>query len=180
MPLGNGTRSLLKRRPAIESANARPYLELKRMESRLDGQYTGGSLRIRLASHPYFQYSGYMELKQAIDAFASLAQETRLQVFKLLTEYGRSGTPAGKLSERLGIPQNTLSFHLSHLSRAGLLNSKRDGKQIIYSANCDSIEELILYLKENCCILENPADGSAACCPSPQIKEGKKSKGGRK
>ena len=121
-----------------------------------------------------------MELKNAMNAFASLAQETRLQVFKLLIEYGRTGAPAGKLSEKLGVPQNTLSFHLSHLSHAGLVNSKRDGKQIIYSANCDSIEELISYLKENCCILESPADGSNACCPSPEEKETKKTKGGRK
>lgn len=121
-----------------------------------------------------------MELKQAINAFASLAQETRLQVFKLLIEYGRTGAPAGKLSERLGIPQNTLSFHLSHLSHAELVISKRDGKQIIYSANCDSIEELILYLKENCCTLEKPGEGSASCCPSPEAKVVKKSKGGRK
>lgn len=121
-----------------------------------------------------------MELKNAINAFASLAQETRLQAFKLLIEYGQTGAPAGKLSERLGIPQNTLSFHLSHLSHAGLVNSKRDGKQIIYSANCDCIEELILYLKENCCILESATDGSNACCPSPAVKEVKKTKGVRK
>jgi DNA-binding transcriptional ArsR family regulator len=121
-----------------------------------------------------------MELKNAIDAFASLAQETRLQVFRLLIEYGQTGTPAGTLSERLKIPQNTLSFHLSHLSRAGLINSKRDGKQIIYSANCDSIEALILYLKENCCILESPKDGSKDCCPPSKVEEPKKYKGGKK
>lgn len=121
-----------------------------------------------------------MELSNAINAFASLAQETRLQVFKLLIEYGRSGSPAGKLSERLGVPQNTLSFHLSHLSHAGLVSSKRDGKQIIYSANCDTIEGLILYLKENCCILEKPGEGSADCCPTPKVQEKKKAKGGRK
>lgn len=121
-----------------------------------------------------------MELNSAINAFASLAQETRLQVFRLLIEYGRSGAPAGKLSERLGVPQNTLSFHLSHLSHAGLVSSKRDGKQVFYSANCDTIEGLILYLKENCCILENPADGANDCCPSPKAQETKKARGGRK
>lgn len=115
-----------------------------------------------------------MELKTAIGAFASLAQETRLQVFKLLLEYGETGTPAGTLSERLGIPQNTMSFHLSHLNRAGLLNSKRDGKQIIYSANCDSIEELIEYLKENCCALETPKGGAKACCPTPKTQKSKR------
>ncbi len=121
-----------------------------------------------------------MELKRAIGAFASLAQETRLQVFKILIEYGRTGTPAGTLSERLGIPQNTLSFHLSHLNRAGLLHSKREGKQIIYSANCDSIEELILYLKENCCTLEKPKDSSKDCCPTPKTEKPKKLKRGNK
>jgi DNA-binding transcriptional ArsR family regulator len=121
-----------------------------------------------------------MELKNAIDAFASLAQETRLQVFRLLIEYGQTGTPAGTLSERLKIPQNTLSFHLSHLSRAGLINSKRDGKQILYSANCDSIEALILYLKENCCILESPKNGSKGRCPPSKVEEPKKYKRGKK
>lgn len=121
-----------------------------------------------------------MEFKNAIDAFASLAQETRLQVFKILIEYGQTGTPAGTLSERLKIPQNTLSFHLSHLSRAGLIYSKREGKQIIYSANCDSIETLILYLRENCCALESPKEGSKECCPPAKAEEPKKSKGGKK
>jgi DNA-binding transcriptional ArsR family regulator len=121
-----------------------------------------------------------MKITQAIEAFASLAQETRLKTFKLLLEYGVTGTPAGTLSERLGIPQNTLSFHLSHLSRAELVRSKREGKQIIYSANCDSIEELIRYLKENCCVLETPKTKPKACCPSESAEEFKRSKGGRK
>jgi DNA-binding transcriptional ArsR family regulator len=108
-----------------------------------------------------------MDIKQAIDAFAALSQETRLQVFKLLLEYGRTGTPAGTLGERLDIPHNTLSFHLANLNRAGLVSSRRDGRQIIYSANCDSIEKLIMYMKENCCTLENPKD-SANCCPAPR------------
>jgi len=121
-----------------------------------------------------------MEVNGAIKAFGALSQETRLQVFKLLLEYGRTGTPAGKIGDRLKIPHNTLSFHLSHLSHAGLVTSRRDGRQIIYAANCDAIEELILYLKENCCVLENPREGENACCPSPELKETKKAKGGRK
>lgn len=118
-----------------------------------------------------------MELKHAIDAFSALAQETRLQVFKLLIEYGSTGAPAGKLGELLDIPQNTLSFHLSHLNHAGLVTSRRDGRQIIYSANCDAIEGLISYLKENCCILENPADASKDCCPPARPKVSKQNKG---
>lgn len=120
-----------------------------------------------------------MELKSAILAFSALSQETRLQVFKLLIEYGRTGAPAGRLSERLGIPQNTMSFHLSHLSHAGLVTSQREGRSIIYAANCDTIEDLISYLRENCCILENPKEGANACCPAPKLKA-RKSKGSHK
>ena len=100
-----------------------------------------------------------MELKNALAAFTALSQETRLRVFKILLEYGETGTPAGTLGERLDIPHNTLSFHLSHLSHAGLVSSRRDGRQVIYSANCGAIEELITYLKENCCALEKPKGG---------------------
>lgn len=102
-----------------------------------------------------------MDLDNAINAFASLSQETRLKVFKILVEYGRTGAAAGTISDRLEIPHNTLSFHLSHLTQAGLINSHKDGRSIIYAANCDSIEELIGYLRENCCILE---EGKASSC----------------
>jgi DNA-binding transcriptional ArsR family regulator len=92
-----------------------------------------------------------MDLDQAVIAFAALAQETRLRVFKLLIEYGSEGAPAGNLSEQLGIPHNTLSFHLTHLSHAGLVTSQRRGRSILYAANCDAIEALIDYLQDNCC-----------------------------
>ena len=67
-------------------------------------------------------------------AFDALSQETRLRVFRLLVEYGRDGTPAGMLSETLGIPHNTLSFHLAQMSHAGLVLSQREGRSIIYTA----------------------------------------------
>lgn len=95
-----------------------------------------------------------MKLKHAINAFAALSQETRLKVFKILIEYGRSGAAAGTISDRLGIPHNTLSFHLSHLTQAGLITARKDGRSMIYAANCDAIEELIGYLRENCCVQE--------------------------
>lgn len=95
-----------------------------------------------------------MELKHAINAFTALSQETRLKVFKILIEYGSCGTAAGTISDRLGIPHNTLSFHLSHLMKARLITARKDGRSMIYAANVSSIEELIGYLRENCCILE--------------------------
>lgn len=99
-------------------------------------------------------YCGRMNIDTAIIALSALSQETRLKVFKLLIEYGRSGAPAGVLSAQLDIPHNTLSFHLSHLSHAGLVAFKKQGRQVIYTANCDAMNGLIAYLNENCCIRE--------------------------
>jgi DNA-binding transcriptional ArsR family regulator len=76
-----------------------------------------------------------MDTNQALAAFSTLSQETRLRVFRLLVEYGPAGSPVGKLSTSLQIPHNTLSFHLSHMSHAGLVLSRREGRSVIYSAN---------------------------------------------
>jgi DNA-binding transcriptional ArsR family regulator len=106
-----------------------------------------------------------MDIDHAVIALSALSQETRLRVFKLLIEYGNEGTPAGTLSEELAVPHNTLSFHLSHLSHAGLVTSRRQSRSVIYAANCDAIEGLIDYLKENCCIRQKSGGGSA-CQPT--------------
>ncbi len=95
-----------------------------------------------------------MELYEATEAFSSLSQETRLKVFKLLVEYGRDGLIPGKIAEKLKIPDNTLSFHLSHMNKAGLVTSKKNGRSVTYFANADMIEGLISYLRENCCVQE--------------------------
>jgi ArsR family transcriptional regulator len=98
-----------------------------------------------------------MEMHEATEAFSSLSQETRLKVFKLLIEYGRDGTVPGKIAEELEIPANTLSFHLSHMSKAGLVTSRKEGRSITYYAICDLIEDLIGYLQTNCCEREDKA-----------------------
>jgi DNA-binding transcriptional ArsR family regulator len=95
-----------------------------------------------------------MDIKQALTAFDALSQETRLRVFRLLVEHGQSGVPAGALSESLNIPHNTLSFHLSHMSNAGLVVSRRQGRSVIYSANFDFFSGLIRYMVEDCCRVE--------------------------
>jgi ArsR family transcriptional regulator len=92
-----------------------------------------------------------MEITQALSAFDALSQETRLRVFRLLVEYGPEGAPAGTLSEALAIPHNTLSFHLSHMSNAGLVVSRREGRSIIYSANFEFFTNLIRYMVKDCC-----------------------------
>lgn len=95
-----------------------------------------------------------MDINEALAAFDSLSQDTRLRVFRLLVEYGPSGAPAGTLSESLHIPHNTLSFHLKHMSHAGLVLSERDGKSIIYRANFEFFSNLIRYMVEDCCRTE--------------------------
>ncbi len=102
-----------------------------------------------------------MEMYEALEAFSSLSQETRLRVFKLLIEYGSDGVLPGKIAEKLKIPDNTLSFHLSHMSKAGLVTSKKEGRQITYYANCDLMDDLIKYLVENCCSKEAKSKGKA-------------------
>ena len=92
-----------------------------------------------------------MELKHAIPIFDALSQETRLRAFRLLVKAGQQGLPAGALSEKLGTPQNTLSFHLSHLSNAGIIQSRREGRSIIYSASYDEIHRLISFMVKDCC-----------------------------
>jgi DNA-binding transcriptional ArsR family regulator len=106
-----------------------------------------------------------MEMFEATEAFSSLAQETRLRVFRLLLEYGRDGAPAGKVAQALKIPGNTLSFHLSHMSKAGLVTSRKNGRSITYFADTDLIEELIGYLQANCCAREGKRARSKPCSP---------------
>ncbi len=104
-----------------------------------------------------------METYEVTEAFSSLSQETRLQVFKILIEYGRDGTEPGRIAEELGIPANTLSFHLSHMSKAALVTSKRHGRSITYYANTDLIEELIGFLQSNCCARETSKTKKKNC-----------------
>lgn len=95
-----------------------------------------------------------MDIQKALIAFDALSQETRLRVFRQLVEHGTDGLPAGAIGEKLGIPHNTLSFHLSHMSNAGLVLSRRDGRSIIYSANFELFTGLIRYMVEDCCNVE--------------------------
>lgn len=92
-----------------------------------------------------------MEEKAAVNALAALAQETRLRVFRILIEEGPSGLPAGAIAERLGVPPSTLSFHLAHLERAGLVRSTRLQRQVIYAADIDGTRRLLTFLTADCC-----------------------------
>lgn len=92
-----------------------------------------------------------METIRAVEALGALAQESRLQVFRLLVRSGPDGLAAGQIGEHVGVPPTTLSFHLSQLSRAGLVTSRRDGRSVIYAADYEGMRRLMQYLTENCC-----------------------------
>jgi ArsR family transcriptional regulator, arsenate/arsenite/antimonite-responsive transcriptional repressor len=92
-----------------------------------------------------------MKKLTVIGALGALAQETRLDIFRLLVQKGPEGLPAGELGARLGLPSPTLSFHLNQLRFAGLITSRRESRSIIYSANFKAMNELVGYLTENCC-----------------------------
>ncbi|HZO21616.1 MAG TPA: metalloregulator ArsR/SmtB family transcription factor [Steroidobacteraceae bacterium] len=101
-----------------------------------------------------------MESKSAVDALSALAQETRLQIYRLLVQAGPDGLPAGDVAARVGIPANTLSFHLKALSHAGLVTSRQAGRFVYYAANYEQMTTLLGFLTENCC-------GGRSCLPAP-------------
>ncbi len=103
-----------------------------------------------------------METQAAVAALSALAQDTRLEIFRLLVQQGPQGLPAGVLAERLGTPAATLSFHLAQLRHAGLCVSRRDGRQIVYAADYARMSALLAYLTENCC---RPAVAGVAAVP---------------
>lgn len=92
-----------------------------------------------------------MKKSTVIAALSALAQETRLDVFRLLVQKGPEGVPAGEIGTRLGQPSPTMSFHLNQLRFAGLVSSRRESRSIIYSANFKAMSDLLTYLTENCC-----------------------------
>jgi DNA-binding transcriptional ArsR family regulator len=104
-----------------------------------------------------------MEMTRIVDALAALAQETRLKAYRLLVEAGPEGLSAGRIGEALELPPATLSFHLAHLARTGLVRSRQDGRFVIYSADFQNMNQLVGYLTENCC-------GGRACAPSTTRK----------
>ncbi len=95
--------------------------------------------------------SSYMDKLKVIDALGALAQESRLDIFRLLVEKGPDGIMMGAIGEALNLPHATLSFHLDKLRQAGLVTNKREGRSVIYSANYDALVGSIRYLTENCC-----------------------------
>jgi DNA-binding transcriptional ArsR family regulator len=92
-----------------------------------------------------------MDEMETIAAFAALAQTTRLDTFRLLVAREPDGVPAGELARLMAVPQNTMSAHLSVLSRCGLVSGERRSRSIIYRANLARLRELASFLLKDCC-----------------------------
>jgi len=109
-----------------------------------------------------------MEEGQVIKALAALAQPVRLQVFRALVVTGKTGLTPGTISDALGIPPNTLSFHLKELTNAGLVTQERASRNIVYRAAYERMNELLGYLTDNCCAgaacaVDSPSSASCDC-----------------
>jgi len=92
-----------------------------------------------------------MESDQALDVFAALSQVTRLETFRLLMEHEPLGLAAGEIARQLEVPQNTMSTHLAILTRAGLIESERHSRSIVYRAVVDRVREITSFLVQDCC-----------------------------
>ncbi|HEY8353929.1 MAG TPA: metalloregulator ArsR/SmtB family transcription factor [Methylophilaceae bacterium] len=92
-----------------------------------------------------------MNTHDAVTILACLAQEARLEIFRLLVQHSPEGLAAGEIGKRLNIPASTLSFHLKELSHAGLVRAEQSSRFIYYSTDFKAINELVAYLMENCC-----------------------------
>lgn len=101
-----------------------------------------------------------MKTVDAIQALAALAHEHRLAIFRLLVKRGPEGLAAGEIAERIGVVPSSLTFHLQHLTRAGLLTQRRAGRQLIYATDFEVMNGLVGYLTENCC------EGATSCLPA--------------
>lgn len=116
-----------------------------------------------------------MEKSSAIAALAALAQDNRLDAFRLLVKAGPSGLAAGQIATTLGLPPNTLSFHFDRLRQAGLVTVRRESRSMIYAAQFDTMNTLIGFLTENCCTSAVDNCGpSCAASASPSKPKSKK------
>ncbi|HYG31878.1 MAG TPA: metalloregulator ArsR/SmtB family transcription factor [Methylophilaceae bacterium] len=111
-----------------------------------------------------------MESKLAVTLLSSIAQEARLEIFRLLVQAGSQGLAAGAIAERLSIPTSTLSFHLKELTHAGMAIQNPQGRFIYYTANYQAMNELMTYLTLNCCAGEQHCC-APECPPDPHKKE---------
>ncbi len=118
-----------------------------------------------------------MESNEVITALAALAQQTRLDTFRLLVTREPGGVAAGELARLIDVPQNTMSAHLAILSRAGLIIGERHSRSIIYRASLDRLRDLMLFLVKDCCggrpeVCAPLIADLTPCCPPKEAHHG--------
>jgi len=116
-----------------------------------------------------------MKPSEAIAALGALAHEHRLAIFRLLIEQGPEGLPAGVIGEKVGLQPSSLTFHLQHLTRAGLLVPTRASRQIFYAADFTAMNSLVGYLTDNCC-----SASGASCSPGCEPAAAERKRGNRR
>lgn len=107
-----------------------------------------------------------MTTSDAVASLGALAQEHRLSLFRLLIQAGKNGMAAGVIAEQLGLPNSSLSFHLTQLRNAGLIVQQRQHRSLIYRANFAGMNALIAYLMENCCA--GAGGGATVACETAE------------
>ncbi|MDF2446703.1 MAG: arsR [Moraxellaceae bacterium] len=117
-----------------------------------------------------------METLTAAERLAALGHEYRLAIFRLLVQAGPAGLNASAIGDALGLAPNTLSFHLAHLSRVGLIEGHRESRFIHYAANFAAMGDLIAFLTDNCCQGSPCLSTTAACEPGCDAAAGKKAR----
>lgn len=118
----------------------------------------------RRCSPRWFGYMRNMETKQAVAALSALAHDARLSVFRMLVQAGREGMAAGEIARRLGVPPNTLSSNLNILSHANLVENRREGRSVIYTARYENMTELLEFMIQDCC-----AGSPEICAPLADV-----------
>lgn len=117
----------------------------------------------------YFHIRCSMETMKAVAALAALAQENRLEIFRLLVQAGPEGMAAGQVAEKLGLAPNTLTFHFDRLRFAGLVSARRDGRSMIYAARFEAMNDLVSFLTENCCQGAQDSCAPVAVCRPKRV-----------
>jgi len=117
-----------------------------------------------------------LEEPQALNAFGALSQETRLRMVRVLVQAGPEGLAAGAVGDAVDASSSSASFHLAHLERAGLIQSRRESRSIIYSANFEGLSGLVEFLMRDCCsghpeVCLPAAAVAAECCALAKTEE---------
>jgi DNA-binding transcriptional ArsR family regulator len=121
-----------------------------------------------------FYKVGIMKSNDVIASLAALAQESRLALFRLLVKRGPEGYTPTELTEKLGVPAPTLSFHLKELQRAGLIEARREGRHLFYRPNFPHMNQLLEFLTDNCCSLADKDCGPACGVPAAAVAQPKR------